>query len=106
MVFFEELGQKSACPNQTVNAIPWDDGEWRPNPWDTECSLSSVLQGNYFSSVQKILPIAIMKPIRELLIVPVGEHIFAIKNNEASGKSQSRNVLRHVRADPHAEGRV
>ena len=106
MVFFEELGRKSACPKQTVSAILWDDGEWRPNPWNTECRLSSVLQGNDFSSVQKILPIAIMKPIRELLTVPVGEYVFAIKNNEASRKSQSRNVLRRVRADPHADGRV
>ena len=32
-----------------------------------------------------------MKPIRELLIVPVGEHVFAIKSNEVSRKSQSKN---------------
>ena len=47
-----------------------------------------VLWGNYFYSAQKVLLIATMKPIRELLIVPVGEHVFAIKSNEVSRKSQ------------------
>ena len=32
-----------------------------------------------------------MKPVRELLFVPVGEHVFAIKSNEVSRKPWSKN---------------
>ena len=51
----------------------------------------SVLWGNYFYSAQKVLLVATVKPIRELLVVPVGKHVFAIKSNEVSRKSQSKN---------------
>lgn len=84
---------------QSISATFWDDGEWRPYPWNRGCRLSSVLWGNYFYVARKVLLVAIMKPIRELLIVPVGEHVFAMKNNEASRKSQSANVFRCVTSE-------
>lgn len=67
----------------------------------TFCSL-----GKLFLFCTKVLLVATVKPIRELLIVPVGKHVFAIKSDEVSRKSVVKIVLRCVRVDPYAEGRV
>jgi hypothetical protein len=68
-IFFEKLSTTmSSNPKETMSVILRDSWDWRPSPWNIEWRLGSVLWGNYFYFVQKVLLIAVMKPIRELLM--------------------------------------